>query len=72
MGDGTAEVSSLSYGDGFHFAKIAFAQAAVVRSQLFRLRQKIFKDMAPFTQAHMLKILPDRSGHCLRACRRQF
>jgi len=28
-------------------------------SQLFRLRQKIFKDIAPLTQALMLKLPPD-------------
>jgi hypothetical protein len=33
-------------------------------SQLFRLRQKIFcKDIAPFTQALMLKTSPDRFDH---------
>jgi hypothetical protein len=28
-------------------------------SQLFRFRQKIFKDIAPVTQALMLKLVPD-------------
>ena len=39
-------------------------------SQLFRLRQKFFKDIAPFAQALMLKTLPDRFDHwSASACR---
>jgi len=42
-------------------------------SQLFRLRQKIFKDIAPFTQALMLKTSPDRFDHwSASVCRLRF
>jgi hypothetical protein len=42
-------------------------------SQLFQLRQKIFKDIAPFTQALMLKTPPDRFDYwSASACRLRF
>ncbi len=42
-------------------------------SQLFRLRQKVFKDIAPFTPALMLKMLADGFDHwSASVCRLRF